>query len=226
MRIYQLFFIIFCCLWLPSCASGRIAQQLEGGKAAFQAAEYKSAFRQLLPLAAEGNAEAQYAVGYMYYYGYGVPQDTMSGLFWMTKAAEKRNRAAVKALDLIHRKPATGVCPPGAAENCVIQKTAIYKDLPMASPTIVPIKSSASYSSQGYVLQLASSADRADIQHIQKNKHLQTATHIWHTKSQGRYVLTYGRYRSTTEANAALQYLPRVIKDFHPWVRPLSQLGM
>ena len=50
---------------MVSCASGRMAQELNQGKNNFEAGDFKVAFRQLLPLASEGNKEAQYAVGYM-----------------------------------------------------------------------------------------------------------------------------------------------------------------
>jgi len=91
---------------LAACAGPRMAQELQAGKMSFEAGYYKEAFRQLLPLAVKGKAEAQYAVGYMYYYGYGVAEDAESGMFWMTKAAEQHYLPAVKALQLIHQHDA------------------------------------------------------------------------------------------------------------------------
>ena len=93
--------IILFCAYLVACASLKGPQTLQQGKIDFSAGNYKSAFRGLLPLASDGNAEAQYAVGYMYFYGYGVAQDNDSGIFWMQKAAQQRNAAAVKALSLL-----------------------------------------------------------------------------------------------------------------------------
>lgn len=93
--------IIFLCITLQACVSGVRARQFDEGKASFTSGDYKAAFHQLLPLAAADNANAQYAVGYMYYYGYGVTQDTESGLFWMQKAAAQHFAPAQKALDLI-----------------------------------------------------------------------------------------------------------------------------
>jgi septal ring-binding cell division protein DamX len=83
---------------LTACAGPKMAQDLQSGKSSFENGYYKEAFRQLLPLAAMGKAEAQYAVGYMYYYGYGIPEDCESGVFWMMKAAEQNYPPAVKAL--------------------------------------------------------------------------------------------------------------------------------
>lgn len=74
------------------------------GKRYFEKGFYKRAMHELLPLACDGNAEAQYAVGYMYYYGYGVAQDTDTGCFWIHRSAEQGYKPAIKALPLIFRK--------------------------------------------------------------------------------------------------------------------------
>lgn len=76
--------------------------ELALGKRLFQDGYYKRAMEQLLPLATEGVMEAQYAVGYMYYYGYGVPQDTASGNFWIKRSADQNFEPAIKALAIIH----------------------------------------------------------------------------------------------------------------------------
>jgi septal ring-binding cell division protein DamX len=92
------------CLLLAACATNSSKQSFEyqKGKSSFENGYYKDAFHQLLPVAAQGKPEAQYAVGYMYYYGYGVPEDTESGTFWMTKAADQNYPPAIRALQIIH----------------------------------------------------------------------------------------------------------------------------
>ena len=55
--------LILICLLLQSCASTMNAQRLQGGKMSFMAGDFKSAFHQLLPLAAEGDPQAEYGVG-------------------------------------------------------------------------------------------------------------------------------------------------------------------
>lgn len=104
MSIRFIFFIIVASLCLQSCASHRMSQELQQGKKSFDAGDYKQSFHTLLPAASNGDPEAQYAVGYMYYYGYGVPQDSESGLFWMHKAADQRYEPAMKALSLIEAR--------------------------------------------------------------------------------------------------------------------------
>lgn len=80
--------------------------QLQQGKRYFEAGYYKRAMHILLPLACDGHPEAQYAVGYMYYYGYGVAQDTEVGYFWINRAAAKNFAPAIKALEVINRNNA------------------------------------------------------------------------------------------------------------------------
>lgn len=78
---------------------------LAQGERYFQQSYYKKAMRILLPLACDGNPKAEYAVGYMFYYGYGVAQDTEIGHFWIERAANKGYIPAIKALNMIaHNK--------------------------------------------------------------------------------------------------------------------------
>ena len=79
------------------------ASYLAQGKRFFQAGYYRQALNELLPLAADGNAEAQYAVGYMYYYGYGVAQDTDVGYFWICRSARQGYRPAQEAIRLMEQ---------------------------------------------------------------------------------------------------------------------------
>lgn len=72
------------------------------GKRFFNDGYYKRAMRILLPLACDGSEEAQYAVGYMYYYGLGVAQDTDVGYFWIQRSACHNYYPAKAALRLIN----------------------------------------------------------------------------------------------------------------------------
>lgn len=102
MRLWRYTVIILVtCGLLQGCANVRMAQELQSSRVTFDSGDFKKAFHQLLPLAAEGSPEAQYAVGYMYYYGYGVSQDNESGLFWIHRSASKDYPPAIKALKLI-----------------------------------------------------------------------------------------------------------------------------
>lgn len=92
-------------LSLAACSSTSMLsqQELARGKTNFESGLYRDAFHQLLPPATEGNREAQYAVGYMYYYGYGVAQDTETGVFWIQKSADQHYQPALDALTAIRK---------------------------------------------------------------------------------------------------------------------------
>src|SRR3546814_9195627 len=51
--------------------------------------DYPAAFQEFLPLAEDADPIAQYYVGYMHYYGYGVPKDYGKAYEWMRKSAEQ-----------------------------------------------------------------------------------------------------------------------------------------
>lgn len=93
-------------LSLMACAtmSPRMNSDLQQGKRYFEAGYYRRALNQLLPLACDGEPEAQYAVGYMYYYGYGPAQDTDIGVFWIKRSARQNYLPAIQALQIIDKQ--------------------------------------------------------------------------------------------------------------------------
>lgn len=96
--------LIVAALFLQGCASPKMSQELQGGKNLFEKGEYKDAFHELLPVAVHGNKEAQYAVGYMYFNGIGVAQDTESGTFWIAQSANQHYPPAEDAMKSINVK--------------------------------------------------------------------------------------------------------------------------
>ncbi|MDA8561864.1 hypothetical protein N9L02_01980, partial [Gammaproteobacteria bacterium] len=98
---YISIFIIF--FQLTSCASVRMAEEVQLGKSTFNSGNFKLAFQQLMPLAVKCNSEAEYAVGYMYYYGLGLEAHKESGIFWINRSASQMYRPAIKAMQLIRQ---------------------------------------------------------------------------------------------------------------------------
>ena len=94
-----------CCLcFLTACTtSPGMVSELQYGKMTFERGDYKNAFHQLLPIAINGNKEAQYAVGYMYYNGLGVAEDQETGMAWMKKSADQHYQPAVDAMKALGR---------------------------------------------------------------------------------------------------------------------------
>lgn len=70
-------------------------------KASFRKGDYVGASRDLQILADRGNPKGCYALGYLYYYGIGVPKNVDTGRNLFRRAAAKGNRDAVKALRIL-----------------------------------------------------------------------------------------------------------------------------
>jgi uncharacterized protein len=90
-------------LSLLYCGAGSVvAQPAEGGFKAFEGGNYPTAMRLLRPLAAEGDARAQYNVGVMYEEGLGVPIDYTEAVGWLLQAAEQGNSEAKNHLGFLY----------------------------------------------------------------------------------------------------------------------------
>src|SRR5271165_2127439 len=82
MKAAIVFFALFA-LCMPALAD------LAVGKQALQNGDYATALKEFLPLAEQGDAEAQYNLGVMYRDGDGVPQDDKEAVRWFRLAAEQ-----------------------------------------------------------------------------------------------------------------------------------------
>ena len=101
MRCYLLV-VVFLCHLLSGCVTSRF--NLAEGIRSFQVQNYRQAFIRLKPEAEKGQPDAQYAVGYMYYYGQGVVEDRKKAWYWITRAAKAGQsdaQAAVKILGTV-----------------------------------------------------------------------------------------------------------------------------
>lgn len=64
----------------------------------YKQGDHARAFRLSEALAYEGDREAQYALGYMYFHGVGVGRDQKTGIFWIEKSAENGYEVAANAM--------------------------------------------------------------------------------------------------------------------------------
>ncbi len=69
------------------------------GRENFLAGNYSQAFSQLISAAQMGNPNAQYAIGYMYYYGLGIVPDRQVAMVWIQRAANQGQPQAIQVLD-------------------------------------------------------------------------------------------------------------------------------
>ena len=84
---------------LSGCVGGRM--NVAEGIKSFQIQNYRQAFIRLMPAAKAGNADAQYAIGYMYYYGQGVIEDRKKAWYWITCSAKSGQADAIQAVQML-----------------------------------------------------------------------------------------------------------------------------
>lgn len=88
---------LICLLIFTGCARS----QLVAGISHFRAQDYHAAFVLLMPEAQKGQRDAQYAVGYMYYYGRGVVENRKLAWLWINRSANQKQIYAIEALKIL-----------------------------------------------------------------------------------------------------------------------------
>jgi uncharacterized protein len=78
------------------------ASDLSDGLSAFSRHDYVTALRSLRPLADQGNAAAQFTLGFMYAHGRGVPQDDALAAKWYRLAADQGHARAQNNLGAMY----------------------------------------------------------------------------------------------------------------------------
>ncbi len=87
---------------LSGCVTNGL--NLREGIRSFQIQDYRQAFIRLKPEAEKGQPDAEYAIGYMYYYGQGVVEDRKKAWYWITRAAKTGQVDAQQAVKILGRK--------------------------------------------------------------------------------------------------------------------------
>lgn len=77
---------------------------IERARTAYSQKDYGQALILLNTLVQQNNAEAQYALGYMYRYGQGLPRNQERASYWITLAAKNGCTKAQTALQLMRLK--------------------------------------------------------------------------------------------------------------------------
>jgi TPR repeat protein len=102
MPIVRILLVVVALVSPLSMAGGAVAGPLEDAKAAHGKKDYATALRLWRPLADQGNAEAQYALGSMYDDGKGVPQNKAEALKLYRLAAERGNDGAQFSVGVLY----------------------------------------------------------------------------------------------------------------------------
>ena len=65
---------------------------------AYAAEDYAKVYELVFPLAASGNADAQYTLGYLYFHGLGTEKSEAQAMNWIQRAAAQGHAKALQAL--------------------------------------------------------------------------------------------------------------------------------
>ena len=247
-RIFPCIIIIFT---LASCASTANEDKtpLGAAKMSYEQAHYEDAFAKIQGPAKAGNADAEYVLGYMYYYGKGTVINQDLGKQWILKSAQVGNKKAQQAYQMILAREQQ-VIPTGHSANVSSSEMPAAK-LSQSIPTKVqatpkphkvvttkiatqPQPTATSYtaveqsllasSPKHYTLQLlgASKASYASA-YINKYK-LGADAHYFHRKLKGRdlYIVVYGNYATRQKALTGLKNLPAAVQALKPWIRNMA----
>ncbi|HJW04506.1 MAG TPA: hypothetical protein VJ548_14595, partial [Azospira sp.] len=77
---------------------GGVWADLDAGQQALGRSDYATALKELQPLAERGNSEAQFTLGRMYSYGWGVKKDELEAARWYREAASRGHAKARRLL--------------------------------------------------------------------------------------------------------------------------------
>jgi hypothetical protein len=91
---------ILCLLVWPAL----VQADFQAGKDAYDQGDYATAFKEMRPLAEQGDAAAQFNLGILYDNGYGVPQDDQEAVRWWRLAAGQGNAAAQFNLGVMYEQ--------------------------------------------------------------------------------------------------------------------------
>jgi V8-like Glu-specific endopeptidase len=93
---------VACLVLFLGLAGPAAAAELDDAVAAARRGEYAAALKVLSPLAAKGDARAQFDIGFMHAFGWGFPRNPADAIDWYRKAAEQGLPAAQHFLGLAY----------------------------------------------------------------------------------------------------------------------------
>lgn len=178
--------------------------------------------------AENGDINAAYILGYVYYYGLGTPTDSASGKLWIEKAANEGQPQAVKAMALIQRtqdKPSPAVehtLPKHQNTQPILSKSIEKRSYPSSSTVRhpAPIKKHAFYTIQ--IMSTKADFSLEPLKRTYPDHHLNKLVHqdnqgiIW-------YTLISGHYINKKTALNGITSLPKALLKQKPWVRRIGE---
>ena len=207
------------------------------GKEAFHGGDYAQAMRLLQPLAQQNNAEAQYAMGYMYYYGQGVQADRLKAIEWFRRAAENNSAKAIDALTMLALQQ-SGLNPTSLRRNDVEvaqpQITTVTSPLTIEQNELgsgrqiaIPTESGGllAQDSAHFTIQLISSRNEDEIRSFIEMHNLANEAQYYQANKNGlMFSVVYGTFPTIEAAKQALLALPASLQRNQPWVRSFKDI--
>lgn len=201
----------------------------------------------------QGNPDAQYALGYMYYYGINTIQDQDIARLWIERAAKQGQPLAQQALALVDPQSGRSLHPSSAYPSPVSQvkvghpkqPIAIRRQLVVRHPTlspratpvtaqrgvpkavVTPVEQSLLHApAKSYTLQLMGNHRLAALQSFVRMNGLGTQASIYRATFDGGqwYMLVYGQFKTVEAAHAALAQLPAAVRAHQPWIKPMKDV--
>lgn len=234
-RIVKLLAAAVSAVGLVSCASNSLSTNSysEQPTACINNAflqKYDCSLQHVTQAAEQGDADAEYALGYMYYYGVSTQQDTTTALLWIKRAAAKNQPLAKKALVML--APNAKISSKPQAKQQVMQHTARKKHHShKAAVFVAPVKSGLlthnnvqTISPTHYTLQLMGSYTKWRISAFEMAHNLGSSVLVYETHFHQKpwFVMIYGNYSGYHTARRAILALPKPIQILHPWVKSFA----
>lgn len=210
--------------------------------------KYNCSLDRVQQAAEKGDPDAEYALGYMYYYGINAVRDQDSARLWIDRAAQQDQPLAKRASNMMHdqtnysaatsvksklvdatplAQSKSSIQPAIAAKPAALAKApSQIKPAPMvaAKPgNIIAMESDLLHQPKTkYTIQLMGSHHLAVVRTYIKRNHLDAQAQYYYAAFNDRkwYMLVFGQYNTVAEARLAINQLPKSIRKAHPWIKP------
>jgi septal ring-binding cell division protein DamX len=192
---------------------------------------YQCSFDKAYWAASRGDINAQYAVGYMYYYGISVAPDEKQAVKWIERSAKAGNPQARSAMMLL--MPPQKVVPakvvtPAKRKPPQVRPVRVAKTPPPKVAPKVVLGKPTCMNKEGYTIQLAGAPTMSKLQGFMKANRPYLKDHIYvysrKTPNAPWYILTYGHYSTYVDAKKDLDALPKAVKEGKAWIKPCASL--
>lgn len=99
---YKHFSFLGMCMGITLLLTMPVWADFDSGERAYLAEDFELALQEWSPVAAQGNAEAQNMLGYMYRWGQGVEQDFAKAREWYQRSADQGHSRAQNNLGMVY----------------------------------------------------------------------------------------------------------------------------